>query len=75
MLVEQLEVNEFFISVFKKQKGPANSQTSTFTLVQGDKRVMSTSTICFGVKGQTRSISAKYTTCWVLLQTEFCFRP
>ena len=68
MLVEQLEVNEFFISVFKKQKDPANNHTSTITLVQGDKRVMSTSIICFGVTGQTRSISAINTTCWVLLQ-------
>ena len=63
-LVGRLEVNE----CFKKQKDPANNQTSTFTFVQGIKRVMSTSTINFGVKGKTISISAIYTTCWVLFQ-------
>ena len=67
MLVEQLEVNEFFISNFKKQKDPVKKQTSTFTPVQGNKQGMSTSTLCFGVKGEKSSISAIYTTRRVLL--------
>ena len=79
MLVEQLEVNEFFSSVFKKQKDPANNQTSTFTLVQGDKRVMPP--LPYALESRVKQdLSLQYIrhvgcfskTSW---ESEFCFRP